>query len=430
MENKIKFIHCSDIHLGANPFEIEERFEDMGKAFEQVCEFAIKEEVNFVLIAGDFFHNKILNPKTLEQAIFSLEKLKNAEIPVFLTEGNHDMETYSNVYSWLQFLSARKYIHLLRQNKNKKENLLKLWDGQEGTIYETDDAIILGLGYPGSTATKCIEKIDNELQELIKEKSFGDKPILCMLHTGIDRFVTEAMGGLKENEIESLLEKVDYLALGHIHTRYENIEKKYFNPGSIECVRITDNPFNKGFYYVQLDKKTKKIESEFKLVKTRNSVILDIDIEKLDLKKEFEEAIIEKITKEYEEKCESDSKIMLQVKLNGVAEHGTKNVDISALKEKIADKIPVLHQEIINLIKYVSKDEFVVVNDIAREEIDEIVLKDKIEKSGFKKTEVTKVYGIIEKLKEYGESEIIDIESSYGEEIEKMLLELVENSDN
>ena len=63
MEKTIKFIHCADIHLGANPFEIEERFEDMGKAFEQVCKFALEEKVNFVLIAGDFFHNKSLNPK-------------------------------------------------------------------------------------------------------------------------------------------------------------------------------------------------------------------------------------------------------------------------------------------------------------------------------------------------------------------------------
>ena len=46
----VKFVHCADIHLGANPFEIEERFEDMGKAFSQVCKFAIKEKVDFVFI--------------------------------------------------------------------------------------------------------------------------------------------------------------------------------------------------------------------------------------------------------------------------------------------------------------------------------------------------------------------------------------------
>lgn len=429
MKKEIKFAHCADIHLGANPFEIEERFEDMGKALEQVCEFAIMEKLEFILISGDFFHNKVLNPKTLEQAINALEKLKNAKIPVFLTEGNHDMETYSNIYSWLQFLSARKYIYLLRPNKSKEGKILKIWDGENGSIYKTEKVDIIGLGYPGSTARKYIENIGAELEELIEDKIIGDKPIICMLHTGIDRFLTEAMGGLRESEIENLLEKIDYLALGHIHTRYENPEKKYYNPGAIECVRITDNPFNRGFYYVTLDLETKKVETEFKIVKTRNSIILDIDIEGITKEEECEKKIIEKVEKEYKEKCEKDSKIMLQIKLNGVAMHGTMNIDIPSLKEKIAEKIPVLHQEIINLIRYVTEDEIVITKDISREDIDKLVLEREIEKSGFQKKEVEEVYNIIEKLKEYGEKETIDVESSYGEEIEKMLIKLVEGDE-
>ncbi|MCI8272642.1 MAG: exonuclease SbcCD subunit D [Clostridia bacterium] len=427
MKEKIKYIHCADIHLGANPFEIEERFEDMGKAFEQVCEFAITEKVDFILISGDFFHNKVLNPKTLEQAINTLEKIKEAEIPVFLTEGNHDMETYSNIYSWLQFLSSRKLIYLLRPNKSKKENSLKKWDGQEGSIYQTEDVNIIGLGYPGSTASKYIEKISKELEELISNNELGDKPIICMLHTGINRFLTEAMGGLREEEIASLLEKIDYLALGHIHKRYENKERKYYNPGSVECVRITENPFNRGFYYVVMNTQTKEVETEFKLVKTRNSIILDINIEEIEEEK-CEKTIIEKLKQEYEEKCEPNSKIMLQIKINGVAIQGTKNINTVELKEKISNTIPVLHQEIINLIRYVSEDEIIVTNDISREEIDKIVFKKQIEKSGFREDEIDEVYHIIEKIKEYGEREVIDIEGAYGEEIERMLLELVNNN--
>ena len=355
MENKIKFVHCADIHLGANPFEIEERFEDMGKALEQVSDFAINENVDFVLIAGDFFHNKVLTPRTLEQAITILEKLKSANIPVFLTEGNHDMETYSNVYSWLQFLSAKNYIVLLRPNRNKDENVLKIWDGKDGAIYENEKVNIIGLGYPGSTASKYIEKINGELEELIQNKQISNKPIICMLHTGIDRFLTEAMGGLKENEVEPLIEKIDYLALGHIHTRYENTEKKYYNPGSIECVRITDNPFNRGFYYVTLDANNSKIETEFKVVKTRNSIVLDIDIKELE-NADIQQEILKIVQKEYEEKCVADSRIMLQIKINGTAVKGTNEIDIVELKEKIASKIPILHQEIINLIRYVNEE--------------------------------------------------------------------------
>ena len=299
MKKKIRFIHCADIHLGANPFEIEERFEDMGKAFKQVCDFAIDKKVDFVLIAGDFFHNKQLNPKTLEQAINSLEKLKEKNIPVFLTEGNHDRETYSNTYSWLQFLSAKKYIILLRPSRERGENLLKFWDGEKGCIYENNSCYIMGLGYPGSTSSKYINKISDELSNMIDNNKLENKPIICMLHTGIDRFVTEAMGGIKEKEIDDFLEKLDYLALGHIHTRYENDEKRYFNPGSLECVRITDNPFNKGFYYVSLDTNSRKIETEFKLVQTRPAISLNINIDVLDKEIDLRQYIIEEIQNEY-----------------------------------------------------------------------------------------------------------------------------------
>lgn len=422
MKDSIKFVHCADIHLGANPFEIEERFEDMGKALEQVCNFAIEEKVDFILIAGDFFHNKVLTPKTLEQAITILDKVKMANIPVFLTEGNHDMETYSNVYSWLQFLSSRNYIYLLRANKYKEDNILKIWDGKDGSIYETEQVNIIGLGYPGSTASKYIDKVNGELEELIQNGRLNNKPIICMLHTGIDRFLTEAMGGLKESEIDKILEKIDYLALGHIHTRYENIEKKYYNPGSIECVRITDNPFNKGFYYISMNIENRKICSEFKIIRTRNSLALDINIEDV----ENEDDIVEIVQEEYKKKCIENSKIMLQVKINGIAIQGIKEFDIVKLKESIANKIPILYQEIINLVRYVNENEIVVTNDISREEIDKIVIKDKIENAGFKEEEINNIYDIIEKMKEYGENEIIDIQSSYGEEIEKMLISLIE----
>lgn len=430
MKEKIKFIHCADIHLGANPFEIEERFDDMGKALDQVCNFAVDNQVDFVIIAGDFFHNKALNAKTLEQAINSLEKLKNANIPVFLTEGNHDMETYSNVYSWLQFLSSRNYIYLLRPNKIKNENLIKMWDEEkkEGTVFETQNCYIIGLGYPGSTAEKYIENINIELKEMISKKEIVGKPIICMLHTGINRFLTEAMGGLREEEIESLLEKVDYLALGHIHTRYENPEKKYFNPGSIECVRITDDPFNKGFYYINMDIDSKKIESEFKIVETRNSILLDLNLEGIKDDDECEDFIVKSVKEEYEKKCLSKSKIMLQIKLNGTLLINSIKIDISKIKSKIEEQIPVLHQEIINLVKYVSESELIVTNDVSREEIDKIVIENKILKSGFEENKVKSIYGVIEKMKEYGNSESLELDGAYGQELEDMLLKIIEEN--
>ena len=56
------------------------------------------------------------------------------------------------------------------------------------------------------------------------------------------------------------------------------------------------------------------------------------------------EEIAEIIEKEYKEKCIENSKIMLQVKINGTALQGSKEIDIVKLKTTIADKVPFLHK--------------------------------------------------------------------------------------
>lgn len=251
-----------------------------------------------------------------------------------------------------------------------------------------------------------------------------DKPIVCMLHTGINRFVTETMAGVKEEEVEELLKQVQYLALGHIHSRYENPEKKYFNPGSLECVRITDNPFGKGFYLVNLNKKTYEIETQYKVVKNRNSINKSIDITLLEDDENLLEYIIKIITDEYKSKCKNNEKIMLQLKLTGVAKIGKFNINIRKIKNEIIENIPVLYCEIINVIDYKNEDEIILTENFTRKEIDKMVIEDKIRKQGFNESEINKVYNIVEKLKEYCQNEMIEIDSNYGKDIEEMLLDL------
>lgn len=420
MKKEIKFIHCSDIHLGANPFNIEERFEDMGNALKQVFNFAIKEKVDFILIAGDFFHNKQLEPKTLEQAIDILDIVKKEDIPVFLTEGNHDMPNYSTTYGWLQFLSSKGYIYLLKPIKDHTQKYIRSWDGKIGSYIETDQAYIVGLGYPGSTAVKYIQKYVEE----IKQIRHNDKPVIAMLHAGINRFLTESMAGIKENQIDELLNTVNYLALGHIHTRYEDIDKHYYNPGSLECVRISDNPFDRGFYLTKYNLETNELDVQFKNVKTRNSLRIEIDVKNLD-KEDVEKQLAEKVKKQYNKEIKENEAIMLQLKIKGNAKINTFEINRKELESIIKETLPILHLEILNEIDY--KDEDILIKDYkSREEIDNAVIKEKIIKAGFEDNKAEEVFQIIEKLKEYGESGAILLDSSKGEEIEQMLFNIVD----
>jgi DNA repair exonuclease SbcCD nuclease subunit len=98
MECEMKFLHCADIHLDS-PLQGIAKHPDgpVGEiriatraAFENVVRAAISEAVDFVLIAGDLYDTSL---QSFESALFfnrQMSKLREADIRVFLTYGNHD----------------------------------------------------------------------------------------------------------------------------------------------------------------------------------------------------------------------------------------------------------------------------------------------------------------------------------------------------
>ena len=112
-EMKCKFLHLSDVHLGYQQYNCKERFNDFGRAFLHIVDRAISERVDFVVLAGDLFQKRAIDPPTLLQAIEGLSRLKGAGIPVAAVEGNHERAHYRDVFSWMDFLADRGYFALL-----------------------------------------------------------------------------------------------------------------------------------------------------------------------------------------------------------------------------------------------------------------------------------------------------------------------------
>ena len=63
--NKVKFLHCGDLHLGCKPNHLEERYNDFFNSFKELIDNAIEKECKYILISGDLFHLKVINSKTL-----------------------------------------------------------------------------------------------------------------------------------------------------------------------------------------------------------------------------------------------------------------------------------------------------------------------------------------------------------------------------
>jgi len=91
---RASFIHIADTHLGNEQYGVHERFNDFSRAFWSIIDEAVKLKVTFVVIAGDLFHKRAIDARTLIHAINGLKNLKAQNIPVFAIEGNHDRSYY------------------------------------------------------------------------------------------------------------------------------------------------------------------------------------------------------------------------------------------------------------------------------------------------------------------------------------------------
>ena len=86
----VKFLHIADIHLGIRRYRSEDRARDFFYAWRDCIERYALAEASFVLIAGDFFDARKVEPQAMNQAMYCLSRLREAKIPVIAIEGNHD----------------------------------------------------------------------------------------------------------------------------------------------------------------------------------------------------------------------------------------------------------------------------------------------------------------------------------------------------
>ena len=98
MAAAVKFIHCADLHLGSAFLGLGRDLPELAgrlaeapfTAFTRIVDLALRERVDFLVIAGDIFDRD--NPSLAGRMRFREEllRLDAAKIPVFLAGGNHD----------------------------------------------------------------------------------------------------------------------------------------------------------------------------------------------------------------------------------------------------------------------------------------------------------------------------------------------------
>src|SRR3989344_4517618 len=199
----MKFAHMADCHIGSwrDP-----KLKNMSTmAFTKAVGRCLKEKVDFVLIAGDFFNTSFPRLDNLKEAVSSLKKPKENDIQVYIVPGSHDYSPSGK--TMLDVLEeAGLFINVV---KGREENgKLRL----EFTIERKTGAKITGmLGRQYSLEKGYYEHLTTENLE----KETGYK--IFVFHSGIDEIKPEGMQDILTQPLSLLPKNFDYYAGGHVH---------------------------------------------------------------------------------------------------------------------------------------------------------------------------------------------------------------------
>ncbi|WP_290899085.1 exonuclease SbcCD subunit D [Ferroglobus sp.] len=273
----MRFAHLADAHLGYKQYGSEERMRDFAQAFKNAIEFALSKNVDFIIIAGDLFHKKSeMDPITLAQATKVLEKVN---VPVIAVEGNHDASYFRERFTWLDYLAAENYLINLKPNFDEGI-VLEEWNGQNGSYVDVGEARIYGLKYFGALT----EKVLSDYLPRIKKDGFT----IFVSHFGVEKYM-DIYGCISSEILHRHRNKIDYVALGHIHMKY--VEDDYiFNPGSLESCDARESFFEKGMFIVDVDDEVSYVH-EKSFYTPRTFRFLEYEFKSSDLR-EFKEFLV------------------------------------------------------------------------------------------------------------------------------------------
>ena len=262
----MKFLHTSDWHVGRtlNGWSL---LEEQEWAFQQIVDLAISEKVDGVIIAGDLYDRAVPPVDAIKLFNKTLARLVLEEqIPVYAISGNHDGA--ERLHFGRDFFQPQG-LHLSTRLEEAFEPieledcqifLLPFIDPIDARIYykDNEDKEIQGIGDALAYIIKDMEKaFDPEKAHILvthfavskKDDSDGQSLRELMLSE-----TSNTVGGLT-NVTSDLFKNFDYVALGHIHTRFASPTKRVQYSGSPISLNVKEakRKEEKGVYILDFE---------------------------------------------------------------------------------------------------------------------------------------------------------------------------------
>ena len=228
------FSHISDTHLGLVQYGSNERERDVYDAFNQAINISIKDQVDFIIFAGDIFENPKPNGNAILQMANALKRLKENDIDSFFILGEHDVSNikHQNPVPYIYHnLGFSKYIG-------------------NGKPIEYKGIMLVGFDKIRPPEMAQNEERFSDVDKSVENFS-GHK--ILVLHQGITEF-NKFAGELQSTDLPK---NFTYYAMGHLHDKdvkqFNHLKGPIAYPGSIELTTSEGiKDIKKGFFEVDI----------------------------------------------------------------------------------------------------------------------------------------------------------------------------------
>jgi exonuclease SbcD len=273
MPEPIRVLHFADVHIGMENYGrldpvtgTSTRVRDFLDRLDEVIDFALSNDADLAVFAGDAFKNRDPDPTQQREFAKRIKRLADA-VPTLLVVGNHDMPGMANRASSIDIFQTLAVPGVIVGNKpdgrvveTKRGPLFLAW-----MPYPMRNRLLIRDEHQG----KSIEELELTLREVVSkivrdlanQSRDMEMPRLLAGHFTVEkaRFGSErsVMLGKDVAVYASTLadESWDYVALGHIHRHQDLSEGGYpavVYSGSLERIDFGEEAEQKGFCWVEL----------------------------------------------------------------------------------------------------------------------------------------------------------------------------------
>ncbi len=296
----IKLLHFADAHIDMANFGRHDpesglpmRVMDFLKSLDEIVQAAIDEKVDLVIFAGDAYKDRSPAPTFQREWDQRIMRLSRAGILTLLLTGNHDISPSTGRAHAIQEFESLDVPHVRVLNTPQFLNP----DDLEGLPVQvlalpwiSRSGMMANLELSGLESNEIYDQLGERLGDLVQNwlaEADPDLPVILTAHASVEgaQYGNERMVMLGTDLVlpPALVkdERLDYVALGHIHKPQnlnENHHPPVIYPGSIERVDFGEVNDEKFFIVAEIEK-GKSIVSWRKLAHIRPFIDLYYKLE-------------------------------------------------------------------------------------------------------------------------------------------------------